>query len=855
MIDNALRLAQTHPLFTLAFAAAFVLAVCVAVFAARRRPAKGAIELAVLAGLVAWWCLAYYLEITLPTAALKLLAVRLAYASIASLPVLWLLLAARTTELVTLSRPWRVALLAAVPALTVAFAVAYPRSRLLWTGARLDESLAYPMLAFWRGPWFWVNVAWSYALLLVGVVLFLASLRGLPRYYHGRTEALIAAMAAPWILHSLFLFGVLAPLEFSITPPTVALSGAAAAWALFRRRFLELAPFARDAIIATMPDPVLVLDRADRVVDANPAAQSLFGAARQLIGASVADLVPDLPPAGDDPGRMRAGDRRLSAAPERWFELDLTALRDRRGRPTGRVVLLHETTERRRMEQTLRASEERYRRVVDSIDQVLFSLDREGRFTYVSPAVERISGWRVDELAGQPFDRFVHPEDLERVRRNAAGRTRGEREPHEFRVMRPDGSTLHARAYSTPVREGGEAVGLSGVITDITDQVRLQEQLRQSQKMEAVGRLAGGIAHDFSNLLTAITGFAEMLQLDGRVDAESRGWVAEIRRSIERGSSLVRQLLGFSRKQVARPRVVDLNELIRGIERMLERLIGEHLVLRTRLADGLPRLTADPGQLELAIVNLAVNARDAMPDGGTLTIETSAAPPRGGSARVRLAIGDTGIGMDEHVRSHLFEPFFTTKEQGKGTGLGLSTVYGIVSQCGGTIEVESEPGAGTRFLIELPASEAEPARDGTAVAEPESAGGTERLLVVEDDPLVRTTIQACLGPLGYRLTAAANGTEALAADPRTIDLLVTDVVMPGLSGTALAARMRETRPDLAVLFVSGYEPGLLFPSGLPGGRSAFLQKPFTVQALARAVRSLLVEREVGRVRSTLSARP
>jgi hypothetical protein len=271
---------------------------------------------------------------------------------------------------------------------------------------------------------------------------------------------------------------------------------------------------------------------------------------------------------------------------------------------------------------------------------------------------------------------------------------------------------------------------------------------------------------------------------------------------------------------------------------MLERLIGENLVLRTRLADGIPPLRADPGQLELAIVNLAVNARDAMPGGGTLTIETSAVPASGGIA-IRLVIGDTGIGMDENVRSHLFEPFFTTKDQGKGTGLGLSTVYGIVSQCGGTIAVESEPGAGTRFVIDLPASEPEPERDGSAAAEAAVAGGTERLLVVEDDALVRMTIQACLAPLGYRLTVAADSAEASGVDPHTIDLLVTDVVMPGLSGGALAERMREARPDLAVLFVSGYEAGLLFPDGFPGGRSAFLQKPFTTEALARAVRSLL----------------
>ncbi len=838
MIANVLRLVETHPFFTFALAAAIVLAVSVAVFAAKRRPAKGAVELAGLAVTVTWWCLAYFLEITMPTAGLKLLAVRLAYVSMSTLPVWWLLLAARSTGIVDMHRPWRVLLAASVPCLTIVFVFAYPHGRLMWTGVQLDTSLVHPMLDFSRGPWFWVNVAWSYALLLVGAVLLLASLKGAPRYYVGRTAALIVAMAAPWVLHGLALFGVLPQLDFSVVPLIVAVSGAAAAWALFKRRFLDIAPFARDVVIGIMPDPVLMLDRGDKVVDTNPAAQSLFGISRQLIGASVTDLVPDLPPSSGVPGRTRHGDVRLPAAPERWFEVDITGLVDHRGRATGRVVLLHETTGRRRMEQSLRESEEKYRRVVDSIDQVIFGLDHEGRFTYVSPAVERISGWRIAELMGEPFDRFIHPEDVERVRRNAAGRYQGEREPHEFRVVNPDGSTLHVRVYSYPLFDGDTPAGLSGIMTDITDQKQLQEQLHQSRKMEAVGRLAGGIAHDFSNLLTAITGFSEMLLLDGRVDAESRAWVAEIRKSIDRGASLVRQLLSFSRKQVTQPRAVDLNELIRGIERMLERLIGEHLVLRTRYAEGLPPLKADPGQLELAIVNLAVNARDAMPGGGTLTIETSAVASRDGP-RIRLVIGDTGIGMDEHVRSHLFEPFFTTKEQGKGTGLGLSTVYGIVQQCGGTIAVESEPGRGTRVVIDLPLSDAQPGQHGSAVDAVPIVGGTERLLVVEDDPLVRLTIQACLAPLGYRLAVAADGTEALGVDPSSIDLLVTDVVMPGLSGGSLAARMREACPELAVLFVSGYEAGLLFPDGIPGGRSAFLQKPFTSEGLARAVRSLL----------------
>jgi CheY-like chemotaxis protein/two-component sensor histidine kinase len=356
--------------------------------------------------------------------------------------------------------------------------------------------------------------------------------------------------------------------------------------------------------------------------------------------------------------------------------------------------------------------------------------------------------------------------------------------------------------------------------------------------MEAIGRLAGGIAHDFSNLLTAITGFSEMLLLDGRVGTESRGWVAEIRRSIDRGSSLVRQLLAFSRKRTPRLRSIDLNDLIRGIERMLGRLIGEHLALRTDFAEGLPTLRADPGQLELAIVNLAVNARDAMPGGGTLSIETSAVPGRDGRW-IRLVIGDTGVGMDAHVRSHLFEPFFTTKEQGQGTGLGLATVYGIVRQSEGHIEVRSEPGRGTTFEILFPAGSG-----GSPTTGPREAPlvrGTETILLVEDVDGVRDLVRDMLTEWGYAVLEAANGQDAMERAARhdgPIHLLLTDVVMPKMGGLDLARQLAEARPGLRVLYMSGYADHAGLPVA-PAAGTGFLPKPVEAGVLAHTVRELL----------------
>ena len=389
----------------------------------------------------------------------------------------------------------------------------------------------------------------------------------------------------------------------------------------------------------------------------------------------------------------------------------MSEIRDRKQRLSGRVILMHDVTERRRMERILRASEEKYRSLVEGIDQVIFSLDLEGRFTYVSPVVGKMSGYTPEQIIGKPFARFVHPEDVALVSHNIEGRYKGGRGQNEYRVLDSDGSVLYVRTSSTPVIVDGAVTGITGIMTDVTEQRRLAAQLHQSQKMEAVGRLAGGVAHDFNNVLSAITGFTELLLLRESMDAESRDLLTEMKKSIERGAGLVRQLLAFGRKQVLQPRLFDMNDMVRGLEKMLARLISDNVRLVLD-AEGAPCMVrADRGQVELAVVNLAVNARDAMPAGGTLSLATRSVPGGG----VRLRVSDTGCGMDEAVKSHLFEPFFTTKDPGSGTGLGLSAVYGIVKQSGGTIAVESAPGQGTIVEILFPAPPAE-GHQGTAIS-------------------------------------------------------------------------------------------------------------------------------------------
>lgn len=500
----------------------------------------------------------------------------------------------------------------------------------------------------------------------------------------------------------------------------------------------------------------------------------------------------------------------------------------------------------KRTEQQLRLRD----RAVQAITQGILITDPnqpDHPITYVSPGFERLTGYTAAEVVGRNCRFLQGPEtDRTALAHLSAAVHQGQACTVELLNYRKDGTSFWNELSIAPVRdEAGRVTQFVGVQTDITQRRRLEEQYRQAQKMEAIGQLAGGVAHDFNNLLTVISGYSELL-LQALANQEAlRGLVDEIRKAAVRAASLTRQLLAFSRKQVLAPRRLDLNEVVRDTEKMLCRLIGEDVELVTNLQPRLPLIQADPGQLEQVLLNLAVNARDAMPQGGTLTIETReniAEPWEQRRSEILLLVRDTGQGMTEEIKRHIFEPFFTTKGVGKGTGLGLAVVHGIIEQSEGHIVVDSEPGRGTTFVIHLPCLEESTSPDRSAPTLQPIPGGAETVLLVEDDDRVRGLALQILQSCGYTVLEAGHGEVAIqlaAAYRAPIHLLATDVIMPGLGGVAVATRVQELHPEAKVLYLSGYTDDAVMRHGVMVEQVEFLQKPFTPRILAQKVRDIL----------------
>jgi two-component system cell cycle sensor histidine kinase/response regulator CckA len=592
----------------------------------------------------------------------------------------------------------------------------------------------------------------------------------------------------------------------------------------------------------------------------NLGATRLYGySAEEMIGQPIGRLMPEDQPDEFDEllTNIRAGAhlervqtvRRRKDGSRVHVSLSLSPMRDATGNIIGASGVGRDVTARVAAEEQLRQTLERLQAVVSNMPIVLWTIDRDGIVTLSEGTLLEKLGLKPGQLVGvSALEMFKDNEEvLEPMRRAVAG------EPQHF-TLPYAGVTVET--WYVPIRDSdGRVEGTIGMGLDITERVELEAQFRQAQKMEAVGRLAGGIAHDFNNLLTAILGYAELALEQLPADSGLAADIDQIRRAGLSASSLTRQLLAFSRRQMLKPEVICINDVVMRTETLLRRIIGEDIELSTRLDADLAHVSADPAQIEHVIVNLAVNARDAMADGGRLTVETGNVDLDGAfvsahmgaqtGRHVMMRVSDTGIGMDESIKTHIFEPFFTTKEKTKGTGLGLATVYGVVKQSGGFIWVESAPGQGATFTMYFPVVEG-PLTEHTDVrgSKLTQEAGNETILLVEDQDDVRRVAAAILRHGGYNVIEAAHPHVALAIvrDAGTrFDMLLTDVVMPDMSGRELARVVADLRTDLKVLYTSGYAEDAIVEHGVIEPGLAFVPKPFTPKALLRAVRAVLDE--------------
>ncbi|HKN33309.1 MAG TPA: PAS domain S-box protein [Terriglobales bacterium] len=635
------------------------------------------------------------------------------------------------------------------------------------------------------------------------------------------------------------------------------------------------------SFLEAVPDAIAAVDQAGIILQVNSQTEHLFGYSHEeLIGQNIEMLVPeryrhqhqghrDNYTAHPKVRRMGAGldlyGRRkngsefpveisLSPVPTAHGVLVLSAIRDvsDRKRTEEELRRAHQELERR-TDQQLREYQNRLALIVDSSEDAILGKDLDGFITHWNKGAERIYGYTSDEMVGKPISLLVPKDQPDEILGIMQKIRRGESVEHYESVrVTKDGRHLQMSISVSPIRDSaGKIVGASTIARNMTAQKRAEDQLRQAQKMEAIGRLAGGVAHDFNNILGIITACGELLR--DRVEPKAEPYIQNIKTAAERGASLTRQLLAFSRKQVVQPKVLDLNERLKETSKLLRPLMGDDVEIVINPQSSSALVEIDPGQLDQILLNLAVNARDAMPRGGKLILETAAMdfdeafgaqhPPIAAGKYALLAVSDTGIGMDAATISRIFEPFFTTKELGKGTGLGLATVYGIVRQSGGYIWVYSEPGRGTTFKMYLPSAEDKIGAEADSEAEavlPKRHGTA--ILLVEDDELMRSLTKQMLEEHGYTVLEARDGKTALdilASNHAAIDLMLTDVVMRGISGPELSVRLRNSHPDVKLVYMSGYTGELIAEHDVLQPGITLLEKPFTRAALLTTIHTVL----------------
>jgi two-component system cell cycle sensor histidine kinase/response regulator CckA len=828
----------------------------------RRARLTGSILLIV----AALWVLTHSLEIGTPVASRKayLMGLQLIWGLFAM--TLWLLYIIHYIAPERWQTGRILTLFGIAPLLTILAVATNHIHGLMWTAPGLDLQNPYLPLRPDYGPVYWVCMAYMGGLTAYGGFLILKKVVRQNNFRMWEPWTLILAVAIPLVAAFLEVAGFTQPagLTVGITPFFSGFGVIALVWSLPRFHLQKVIPVARHVIFQRISDGVVVLNMQNRVVDLNPAAEHLAGyASSEALGLPVEQIWTNWPSEVEpsEPGSTVHGGLVLACAGEqRTYDLHFYTINDEKDRPLNKVVLLIDTTERKRAEDALTHSHDLMRYVIEHNRSAIAVHDRDLKYVYVSQRY--LQDYRVkdlDVIGKHLYDVFPNlPQKLRDVYQKVlAGETSSaEDDPY----VQEDGAVDWTRWECRPWYGADGSIGGIIIYTEVItehkraeeEKSRLEGQLLQAQKMETVGQLAGGVAHDFNNMLQVIISYVEMSL--GKVEAGQpvHKYLLEIRRAAQRSAEITGQLLAFARKQTVSPKVLDLNDAVAGTQKMIQRLIGEDIDLARMPGHDLWKVKIDPAQLDQILANLAVNARDAIGGVGKLTIETenvtfdeAYCATHAGYAPgeyLLLAVSDDGCGMNKQTMSHLFEPFFTTKGPGKGTGLGLATIYGIVKQNNGFINVYSEPGHGTTFKVYLPRAggAAEIGQVEAEVAAPR--GGTETVLVAEDETAILELARESLEQLGYTVLTARTPEDAIRSNkehPGPIHLLITDVVMPQMNGRQLAERLVAARAGLKCLYMSGYTANVIAHRGVLEEGVSFIAKPFSLTTLAAKVREVL----------------
>jgi two-component system cell cycle sensor histidine kinase/response regulator CckA len=842
--------------FTLILIASVIISISMAVAVLMHKHTLGVYAFAVLNASIGLWAFCSVFEVCSLDLQTKIFCFSLKFLFVVIVPPAWFIFGLYYSNRLRKIRPSRLAMLSIIPAVTLILIVTNRFHNLMFTSLEFIKTTAYIFLYREFGPWFWIHAAYSYILLFLGFLYLAKQFLDSPTPYRWQGLTLIIGGLVPTITSVAHTYH-LSPVPYlDLTPFAFTISGIAFMLGIVRFQLLDVAPIAHEVVIQHIEDAILVLDGGQRILNLNPAARALIDhSAARPIGAQ-ADTIfswwskinPKTNASADTESRIidlsKEGRRLLLRMKTVPFYCNQ--------REMGMLMTLTDVTDACLAKEALRNSEERFRSLSENAPVVIFALDTNGAVTYLNPAWEKISGHDRKDFIGRRFADLL-TDDAEWTRANAVEQLiAGHQTVVDLNITIKDKSGGH-RLFNTSVAANsdteGRVTGIIGLAKDITEERKLQQQLFQSQKMEAIGTLAGGVAHDFNNLLMGMQANLSLMRLEQDAVESWDDKIQRIENQIQSGASLTRQLLGYARKGQYVVTSVNLKRLIEETLNVVQRT-NKNITVQNLMGDDAAFIRADRGQMEMVFLNLFLNAVDAMPDGGRITVscrriaDASGAPvpdPEGPNPDlVEIIVSDTGIGMDSATRDRIFEPFFTTKEVGRGSGLGLASVYGVVHNHGGRIRVESAPGQGATFTLYLPATdETEP--EMPLAVNPEPAGGAT-ILLVEDEDLIRKYCEEMIRSLNFKVTAAANGDEAIAfyqdcsADT---DLVILDMIMPGMDGLSVFRILEAINPQIKVIVTSGYAVDQRSDQILSSGPHGYLKKPYTLTELAGEIYRIL----------------